>query len=133
MPTIQPFRGLRYNLGQVGSLSDVVTPPYDVISPEFQDELYKKHPANFIRLSGTGPDTPDFMEVAKSWRTDAADIVADIIWRGYDQFRADVLLQRGAALVCPARIGRPVANVDSRRAPIRRANRDLVPLARPAP
>jgi uncharacterized protein (DUF1015 family) len=50
MPTIQPFRGLRYNLGHVGSLSDVVTPPYDVISPEFQDELYKKHPANFIRL-----------------------------------------------------------------------------------
>lgn len=37
-------------MGHVGSLSDVVTPPYDVISPEFQDELYKKHPANFIRL-----------------------------------------------------------------------------------
>ncbi|WP_425615415.1 DUF1015 domain-containing protein [Anatilimnocola sp. NA78] len=50
MPTIQAFRGLRYDLGHVGSLSDVVTPPYDVISPEFQDELYKKHPANFIRL-----------------------------------------------------------------------------------
>jgi uncharacterized protein (DUF1015 family) len=50
MPTIQALRGLRYDLGQVGSLSDVVTPPYDVISPEFQDELYKKHPANFIRL-----------------------------------------------------------------------------------
>jgi uncharacterized protein (DUF1015 family) len=50
MPTIQPFRGLRYDLGHVGSLSDVVTPPYDVISPGFQDELYKKHPANFIRL-----------------------------------------------------------------------------------
>jgi uncharacterized protein (DUF1015 family) len=50
MPTIQAFRGLRYDLGHVGSLSDVVTPPSDVISPEFQDELYKKHPANFIRL-----------------------------------------------------------------------------------
>ena len=50
MPTIQAFRGLRYDLGHVGSLSDVVTPPYDVISPEFQDELYKRHPANFIRL-----------------------------------------------------------------------------------
>ncbi|MDX1945829.1 MAG: DUF1015 domain-containing protein [Pirellulaceae bacterium] len=50
MPTIQPFRGLRYDLGHVGSLSDVVTPPYDVISPAFQDDLYKKHPANFIRL-----------------------------------------------------------------------------------
>ncbi|MEX2172933.1 MAG: DUF1015 family protein, partial [Pirellulaceae bacterium] len=50
MPTIQPFRGLRYDSGHVGSLSDVVTPPYDVISPAFQEELYQKHPANFIRL-----------------------------------------------------------------------------------
>src|SRR3954468_8992705 len=50
MPQIQAFRGLRYGLGHVGSLSDVVTPPYDVISPEFQEELYKRHPANFIRL-----------------------------------------------------------------------------------
>jgi uncharacterized protein (DUF1015 family) len=50
MPVIQAFRGLRYDLGHVGSLSDVVTPPYDVISPELQEDLYKKHPANFIRL-----------------------------------------------------------------------------------
>jgi uncharacterized protein (DUF1015 family) len=50
MPEIHAFRGLRYDLGHVGSLSDVVTPPYDVISPQLQDELYKKHPANFIRL-----------------------------------------------------------------------------------
>ena len=49
MPTIQAFRGLRYNLGQVGALSDVLCPPYDVIGPELQDQLYKKHPANFIR------------------------------------------------------------------------------------
>jgi uncharacterized protein (DUF1015 family) len=50
MPTIQAFRGLRYNLGHVGSLSQVVCPPYDVIPPQLQHELYKKHPANFIRL-----------------------------------------------------------------------------------
>jgi len=50
MPEIQAIRGLRYDLGHVGSLTDVVAPPYDVISPEFQDELYKKHPANVIRL-----------------------------------------------------------------------------------
>lgn len=50
MPSIQAFRGLRYNLGQVGSLSDVLCPPYDVIGPELQDQLYKQHPANFIRL-----------------------------------------------------------------------------------
>ncbi len=50
MPEIQAFRGLRYDLGHVGSLSDVVAPPYDVISPSLQDELYKKHPANVVRL-----------------------------------------------------------------------------------
>jgi uncharacterized protein (DUF1015 family) len=50
MPEIQAFRALRYDLKHVGSLSNVVCPPYDVIDAKFQDELYKKHPANFIRL-----------------------------------------------------------------------------------
>jgi len=50
MPDIQAFRGIRYDLGHVGSLSDVVAPPYDVISPEMQEELYKKHPCNVVRL-----------------------------------------------------------------------------------
>lgn len=50
MPDISSFRGVRYDLGHVGSLSDVICPPYDVIGPEFQDALYKKHPANFVRL-----------------------------------------------------------------------------------
>lgn len=50
MPEIQAFRGVRYNLGRVGSLSDVVTPPYDVIGPELQDHFYKLHPNSFIRI-----------------------------------------------------------------------------------
>jgi uncharacterized protein (DUF1015 family) len=50
MPEIQAFRAIRYNLGQVGSLSDVVAPPYDVIGPELQEELYQKHPCNVVRL-----------------------------------------------------------------------------------
>jgi uncharacterized protein (DUF1015 family) len=50
MPEIQPFRALRYDAGQVGALSDVVAPPYDVINASLQDQLYQKHPANVIRL-----------------------------------------------------------------------------------
>jgi uncharacterized protein (DUF1015 family) len=50
MPQIEAFRALRYDLGHVGSLSDVVAPPYDVIGPELQERLYKRHPANCIRL-----------------------------------------------------------------------------------
>jgi uncharacterized protein (DUF1015 family) len=50
MADIQAFRGLRYDLGKVGSLSDVVAPPYDVIDNEHQDELYKLNEHNIVRL-----------------------------------------------------------------------------------
>ena len=50
MVQIEAFRGLRYDLAHVGSLSDVIAPPYDVIDPEFQNQLYENHPANVIRL-----------------------------------------------------------------------------------
>ena len=50
MPTIQAFGGLRYDLGHVGSLSEVIAPPYDVIDAEMQDALYKRHPCNCVRL-----------------------------------------------------------------------------------
>ena len=50
MPEIAPFAAVRYNLDRVGSLSDVIAPPYDVIDPVLQDQLYDRHPANVIRV-----------------------------------------------------------------------------------
>jgi uncharacterized protein (DUF1015 family) len=50
MPQIAPFNALRYDLQHVGSLSDVIAPPYDVIDPQLQDQLYRRHPANVIRI-----------------------------------------------------------------------------------
>ena len=50
MPDIEAFRGIRYDLGHVGSLSNVVAPPYDVIESELQTELYQRHAANVVRL-----------------------------------------------------------------------------------
>lgn len=50
MPFIAPFKGTRYDLRRVGSLSRVVTPPYDVISPGEQRRFYRRHPCNFIRV-----------------------------------------------------------------------------------
>lgn len=50
MPLIAPFKGLRYNPKQVPSLSAVVTPPYDVISPKEQKAYYRRHRRNFIRV-----------------------------------------------------------------------------------
>lgn len=59
MPKIQPFRGLRYNLAQVGSLSQVIAPPYDVVDGQLQEQLYANSPFNFIRLELTKHEPGD--------------------------------------------------------------------------
>jgi uncharacterized protein (DUF1015 family) len=50
MPDILPFRGVRYDVARVGTLSDVVAPPYDVIDSALQDRLYRASEYNVIRL-----------------------------------------------------------------------------------
>ena len=50
MADVKPFRGLRYNLEQIGDLSAVMCPPHDVISAEEQLLYYDKSPYNVIRL-----------------------------------------------------------------------------------
>ena len=47
---IKAFEGYRYNLEKIGNLDDVIAPPYDVIDESFQNELYRRHPNNVIRL-----------------------------------------------------------------------------------
>lgn len=50
MAEIRAFRAHRYDLARVGMLGEVVAPPYDVIDPKMQQELYDKSPYNVIRL-----------------------------------------------------------------------------------
>lgn len=50
MVEITPFQGIIYNKKIVGTLENVVSPPYDIISEKIQDELYKKHSYNFVQL-----------------------------------------------------------------------------------
>ena len=50
MIRIAPFRGVFYNQKKIRDLAKVVAPPYDVISKEEQEKLYKKSPYNFVRL-----------------------------------------------------------------------------------
>ncbi|GAN33321.1 MAG: DUF1015 domain-containing protein [Candidatus Brocadia sp. AMX2] len=77
MAIIKPFRGLRYNQDIITDISSVVTPPYDVISPQDQERYYQIHPNNIIRLDlGKGflGDTEEnnkytrAAEFLKSWR-----------------------------------------------------------------
>ena len=49
MATVSPFRAWRYAADRV-SISDVVTQPYDKISPKMQDGYYKASPYNLVRI-----------------------------------------------------------------------------------
>ncbi len=53
MPTIRPFRALRYS----EPLEPLVAPPYDVISPEQREEYLARSPHNVVHL--TLADSPD--------------------------------------------------------------------------
>ncbi len=57
MPDIKPFRGILYDGGRV-DFNDVVAPPYDVISPEQQASLYKRHLNNVVRLILNNEEDP---------------------------------------------------------------------------
>ncbi|MBL7069399.1 MAG: DUF1015 domain-containing protein [Candidatus Omnitrophica bacterium] len=50
MAQIKPFRGVLYNPRLIDDLSKAVTPPYDVISENMQEEYYSLHRNNVIRL-----------------------------------------------------------------------------------
>jgi uncharacterized protein (DUF1015 family) len=61
MADVKPFRGIHYDVKRVGDLTRVVAPPYDVISPEEQEALHRRHPKNItwvdfgMAKEGDGP------------------------------------------------------------------------------
>ncbi len=50
MVQIAPFRGILYSSSKIRNVSKVMAPPYDVITPEEQEKLYRKSPYNVVRL-----------------------------------------------------------------------------------
>lgn len=66
MAEISPFCALYYSQEKVKDISLVVTPPYDVISPEERLRFYIRHPLNIIRL--ILPTSPlEARETLKEW------------------------------------------------------------------
>lgn len=49
MAEIVPFRGILYNMDRLEG-GDVVSPPYDIITPSEREALYKKSPFNIVRI-----------------------------------------------------------------------------------
>lgn len=57
MAEIRPFHGVHYNPALVKDLAKVICPPYDIISPQLQQELYQRSEHNFVRVEW-GRETP---------------------------------------------------------------------------
>jgi len=67
---IHPFRGVRYNQRIVSDLTAVICPPYDIITPQMQQELYHRSQYNFVRLE-SGRELPTDTTVNKYSRSAA--------------------------------------------------------------
>ncbi len=52
MAEVVPFKGVLYNVARASRTSgeDLLAPPYDIITPEYQDMLYRKSPYNIVRI-----------------------------------------------------------------------------------
>jgi uncharacterized protein (DUF1015 family) len=50
MADVQPLKTLRYDLGTVGALEDVIAPPYDVIDDELRAQLAARSPFNVVEI-----------------------------------------------------------------------------------
>jgi uncharacterized protein (DUF1015 family) len=102
MADVRPLRGFRYNAGiaaedtgasgsapalPASGLAAVVTPPYDVISPDAQARYYDRHQYNIIRLE-LGLEQPDD-DALNNRYTRAAEIFA--------RWRLEGVLQQDAA------------------------------------
>ncbi len=85
MATVRPFRGLRFD-GAAGALSDIVAPPYDVISAQQRESFAARSPFNVVRLTLPEQEVDDrskYIKYARSaarleeWRREGALKVED--------------------------------------------------------
>ncbi|MET0554964.1 MAG: DUF1015 domain-containing protein, partial [Vicinamibacteria bacterium] len=73
MPEIAPFAGIRYRVPDA-ELTKVLAPPYDVIPPSYQDELYARDPRNIVRVVlSREPGDEAYRAAGDTWRRLQAD------------------------------------------------------------
>jgi uncharacterized protein (DUF1015 family) len=67
VPTVSPFRALRYDEEVAGGLGELVAPPYDVIDDEARLDYLARNSHNVVHL--TLPDSPESAgELLAAWR-----------------------------------------------------------------
>jgi uncharacterized protein (DUF1015 family) len=67
MAEIRSFRGLRYNTQRI-KLEEVITEPYDRITPAMQEDYYRRNPYSVVRIILGKEDDPEHSEMDKYQR-----------------------------------------------------------------
>ena len=59
MADVRPFKGVLFNVPKISSSAgeELLAPPYDIITPEYKEQLYEKSPYNIVRVD-FGKDLP---------------------------------------------------------------------------
>ena len=73
MAEVRPFQGVRYNQELAKDLADVICPPYDIISPQQRQELYRRSEYNFIRVE-SGRELPQDTSADNKYTRSAATL-----------------------------------------------------------
>src|SRR5258708_26819396 len=80
MADVVPFHGLRFDESKAGPLSDLVSPPYDVISDTDREALYARSPFNVVRLEEGKTEPGD--DAAKNKYSPAKAALEDWVAKG---------------------------------------------------
>jgi uncharacterized protein (DUF1015 family) len=112
MAQIAPFRGIRYDLATAGSASQLLAPPYDVISEAERAALEKLSPYNVVRLILPEGDPPEKYQRAagelKRWQT-AGVLKRDArpaLYRYHQTFTAEGRTATRKGFICLIRLHR---------------------------
>jgi len=105
---IRPFRGLRYDPAKV-IMGNVVTQPYDKITPEMQSGYYEKSPYNYVRVV-LGRDKDRYSEALQSldrWIADGAIIQDDkpAVYPYWQEFEYDGQIKTRKGFVAAFNLG----------------------------
>lgn len=102
MASVRPFRALTYDREVAGPLSSLVSPPYDVISPEEREGYLAASDHNAVRLILPGTDYDDVAGLIADWlaagvltRSDGPVMIA---WTQTFELGDDVLRERRTLL-----------------------------------
>ena len=76
MAQVIAFRPWLYDTSVAGPLDRLVAPPYDVISPDLQTELYQRSPYNVVRVDlNREPGDRRYQEAARALAASGAAVV----------------------------------------------------------